>query len=109
MTGRMHDLLQWQPDTKQVAVVFGASPVEPAPPRTRSKTVANAIAGRSRIHACPPGASFLLREPGFWEKYQCPIAGVLGTVFLQSGLVVGLWVNRNRRILANYHPHLSEG
>ena len=45
----------------------------------------------------PPGSAVRFRPPTMWDQYRWPIAGTLAVVLLQSGLIVGLVVERRQR------------
>ncbi len=44
------------------------------------------------------GSVVLFREPRFWDRYRWPVIGVVCFGLIESALIVGLLVNRRRRI-----------
>jgi signal transduction histidine kinase len=45
----------------------------------------------------PAGALIKFREPGIWDRYKVYILGALALLFVQSGLIAGLLIQRMRR------------
>ncbi len=46
----------------------------------------------------PEGSVVLFREPRFWDRYRWPVIGVVSFGLIESVLIMGLLVNRRRRI-----------
>jgi signal transduction histidine kinase len=46
----------------------------------------------------PPGSTLKFRQPDFWERYRWLVIGVTLLGLFQAALIVGLLVNRKRRI-----------
>ncbi len=46
----------------------------------------------------PAASSIQFRQPGFWVRYRWPIAGTMGFCLLQAALIIGLLVNRTKRL-----------
>jgi signal transduction histidine kinase len=46
----------------------------------------------------PAGSTIQFPQPGFWEHYRWPIAGTMGFCLLQAALLIGLLVNRAKRL-----------
>ena len=45
----------------------------------------------------PAGSVIQFRQPGFWELYAWPIVGMILFCVVESGLIIGLLINRARR------------
>ncbi len=50
------------------------------------------------ISRLPAGSVVMFQEPGFWERYRWPVIGIASFVIVESLLILGLLVNRRKRI-----------
>ncbi len=48
----------------------------------------------------PPGSEIRFRAPDVWERYRWEIVGACGIVLIQSGMLIGLLIERQRRRFA---------
>jgi PAS domain-containing protein len=56
----------------------------------------------------PAGSVIQFRQPGFWELYRWPIAGMFLFCLLQAALIIGLLVNRVKRRQGEHSLRESE-
>jgi len=69
--------------------------VGPLPPQYDARELKRWGIGPANL---PAASSIKFRQPGFWELYRWPIVGTILFCAVEAGLIIGLLINRARRL-----------